>query len=81
MMVAETQNAPIMGAQGAQADDKRKSVKRLAMIFSTCTIADCPIESICITEEEGRRKVVCGYYHGSLSYGGGTQVVCGYVGS
>lgn len=80
-MVAETQNAPIMGAQGARADDKRKSVKRLAMIFSTCTIADCPIESVCITQQKGEREVICGYYLGSLTFGSGSQVVCGYRGN
>lgn len=75
MMETETQSAP-------PEVDQRKSVKRTAMVFSTCTIANCPLESVCLTQqEEGGREVRCGYYLGSLTYGSGSQVVCGYRGN
>ena len=56
-------------------------VKRPCFILATCTIADCPIEAMCVSRPgEKERKVVCGYYMGAHSYGGGSQVVCGYTG-
>jgi hypothetical protein len=74
MMNTGTQDARQEGAWG-------KAVKRPALIFSTCTMADCPLEAVCITKQENGRDVKCGYFVDSLTYGSGSQVVCGYGGN
>jgi len=56
-------------------------VKRVAFIMTACTIADCPIESVCVSrKKDDMPEVVCGYYLGSHTYGSGSQVVCGLGG-
>jgi len=70
-------------------DDRRQKteinwIRRPALILSSQTQADCPIDGTCVsTVGEGRaaRQLTCGHYKGSITNNNGSQVVCGYVGS
>lgn len=56
-------------------------LKRVAIITTLCTMADCPIESVCVSREsEDSRRITCGYYLGSNTNENGSQVVCQYQG-
>lgn len=59
--------------------DRKQKIKRDAIISEAATAALCPLVAVCVyTDPETRRKVTCGYYHGSTTNGEGTKVVCGY---
>jgi len=46
------------------------------------TVAQCPLQAECINVvTEPKRKVICGYYRGSMTNGGGSFVKCGYSGN
>ena len=58
---------------------RERTIKRDALISDEATAALCPLIAVCVyTDPETRRKVTCGYYHGSTTNGEGTKVVCGY---
>lgn len=68
-------------SRGRVAEDKRRIVKRLAIIFCSATIAECPLEAACIsTDAETKKKTMCGYYAGSTTGKDGSQVYCEYQG-
>lgn len=54
--------------------------RRPAIVLSLCTMALCPIESVCITREsEDGRQVTCGHFKGTTTING-SHVICGYCG-
>jgi hypothetical protein len=54
--------------------------KRPALILCSKTIADCPLDAVCISiDEETKRKTICGHYAGSVTTITGSQVNCQYV--
>jgi hypothetical protein len=56
-------------------------IKRPALILTLCTMADCPIGSVCVNrEKEDARPVRCGHYLGSNTNINGSQVTCAYLG-
>ncbi len=55
-------------------------VKRVALILTTCIVADCPFGSTCVvnaTDDVG--KVTCDYYHGSTTGLDNSRVNCSYL--
>jgi hypothetical protein len=54
-------------------------IKRPAMVLPTQTLTVCPIDAVCVCQKgDEDRTVTCGYYLGTLTFGSGSQVVCGY---
>jgi len=61
-------------------DVKEAGVRRVAVITSICTVADCPIECVCVSSTDPAKKVTCGHYLGAYTNGKGSAVNCGYLG-
>jgi len=65
----------------ASIDTKEAGVRRMAVITSACTVADCPLECVCVSMiTDPTKKVTCGHYLGSYTNGKGSAVNCGYLG-
>lgn len=57
-------------------------IRRVAIILTTCTTADCPLEATCVSRDEDyKREVICGHYQGSITNCNGSRVICGYQGA
>lgn len=56
-------------------------VGRPALILTNCTVADCPLECVCISYlEQSGKKVICDHYHGSKTSEKGSLIECGFTG-
>lgn len=69
-----------MASQNA-AECRRIGIQRQAVITSLCTMADCPIDCICINKRIEDKKVkttICGHFHGSQRDVNGSRILCGY---
>jgi len=54
----------------ASIDTKEAGVRRMAVITSACTVADCPLECVCVSMiTDPTKKVTCGHYLGSYTNG------------
>ena len=61
-------------------ETRGESVLRMAIFTSVTTIADCPLESVCVSMiTDPRRIVTCDYYRGKAECGW-PAVKCGYQG-
>lgn len=56
-------------------------MQRMAIFTSVTTVADCPLESVCMSMiTDPRRIVTCDYYRGKAADCGWPAVNCGYEG-
>lgn len=61
-------------------ENRGQITKRKAIIFCSTTIADCPISATCIaTDEETKKKTLCGHYAGSTTDRDGSMVYCEFA--
>lgn len=61
------------------AEPRSKTVQRMAIFTSVTTIADCPLEGVCMSMiTDPRRIVTCDYYRGKAADCGWPAVNCGY---
>lgn len=66
---------------GQVTEDRGLSVRRMAVITSAVTFAECPLECVCVSWIlEQKKMVTCGHYQGSMKIGNGSAVNCGYQG-
>ena len=64
-----------------EAEARKESTRRRAMITSVCTFALCPIECVCVSRTDPEQKQVkCGHYRGSVTDVNGSFVKCEYRG-
>ncbi|EKD38162.1 MAG: hypothetical protein ACD_75C00843G0008 [uncultured bacterium] len=66
-------------SRGQVSEVRGQSLRRVAIILAAYTMADCPIEAVCVSMvTDPKRKVKCGYYLGSMTNCNGSVVKCGY---
>ncbi|MBU1564373.1 MAG: hypothetical protein KJ630_01940 [Proteobacteria bacterium] len=63
-------------------DSRQISIRRVAIISDTSIIATCPLDCQClqwVNISERNKKVICGYYQGSMTGRDGAQITCGFI--